>query len=224
MARFQDEYIVQLDGKTPKTPRGHSLALPTELLATLVAAEWRVQGQYVELALMPATRLAHTTLDAVSVARSQTAASLERYAGSDLLCYLAEAPASLVRRQVSAWAPLLDWARDVLGLEFVQTAGVVHQPQPAATLEKVGRIALRMDDFALAGCAFAAAMTASTILAFALRLGHLDGAGALAASRIEETFQEERWGVDAEAAERTQLLLNDAVMLERWFAALGTQG
>jgi chaperone required for assembly of F1-ATPase len=215
-----DRHELRLDGRTPKTPRGAPLSLPTEPLAELVAAEWRAQGELIAFAEMPATRLAHTALDAISAARAQTALALERYAAADLLCYLAEGPESLVRRQIAAWAPILDWAREELDLEFIQTTGIVHRPQPAATLVKVTALAGEMDDFTLAGTAFAASVMASAVLALALAHGRLDGPAALSASRIEETFQEERWGVDAEAAARTQLLLKDAVMLEHWFAAL----
>ena len=37
------------------------------------------------------------------------------YGGTDLLCYRAEAPEELVRRQAEAWDPLLDWAADRYG-------------------------------------------------------------------------------------------------------------
>ena len=57
-------------------------------------------------------------------------------------------------------------------------------------------------------------------MGFSVQRGRLTGAEAFALSRLDEAFQEERWGVDAEAAERTQRLAEEAAMLERWFAAL----
>lgn len=220
LARVGERHELRLDGKSPKTPRGATLSLPTEPLAQLIADEWRAQADQIIIAEMPATRLAHTALDAIPAARAQMALSLQRYAGDDLLCYLAEGPDSLVNRQMVAWSPLLDWTRAELGLEFIQTKGIVHRPQPATTLDRVATLATEMDDFMLAGTVFAASVLASAVLALALARGRVDGPAALSASRIEETFQEERWGVDAEAAARTELLLKDAVMLERWFAAL----
>ena len=213
-------FVIQLDGRIPRTPGGGDLAMPVRGLADMVAAEWSAQGDFIEFAEMPATRLVNTVLDGMPGSRTKTEAAIVDYAGSDLLCYLAEGPASLVRRQREVWSPLLDWALRDLGLEFVQTAGIMHRRQPAQTLAAVAQIASRADDFTLTGLAFAASLFGSAVLALALREGRLDGAGALAASRVEETFQEERWGVDEEAAARTRLLLRDARVLQAWFAML----
>src|SRR5579859_6287831 len=63
---------VRLDGRTPRTPQGRPLVLPTRALADLIADEWRVQGDLIAYASMPATRLAHTAIDAVAAAREPT--------------------------------------------------------------------------------------------------------------------------------------------------------
>ena len=81
-------------------------------------------------------------------------------------------------------------------------------------------IALGLDDFGLAGMAFGAALFGSAVLALGLLRGWVDGVQAFELSRLDEAWQEERWGVDDEAAERAERLKAEAVMLERWFAAL----
>ena len=58
------------------------------------------------------------------------------------------------------------------------------------------------------------------MLAFALQRGRVSGGEAFRLSRLDEAFQEERWGIDDEAAERADKLAAEAAMLERWFAAL----
>jgi chaperone required for assembly of F1-ATPase len=216
-----DGFAVRLDGRVPKSPGGHPLVLPTAALAELIAAEWAGQGEIIDIPAMAATRLAYTALDAVSAHRAETAAQVAAYAGSDLLCYFAETPRALVQRQERLWAPLLRWAEDDLGLAFVRTAGVIHQPQPPATIAGVQALAEAEDDFALVGLAFGAAHFGSAILALALRRGRINGDEAFQLSRLDETFQEEQWGVDAEAAARADAMAADAVMLERWFQALG---
>lgn len=213
-------FAVRLDGRSPKTPGGRSLTLPTEALAALVADEWAGQGEHILIATMPATRLANTALDRVPAAHAEVAAEVARYAGSDLLCYRAEEPASLVARQAREWGPLLDWARDELGIELKPVDGIVHRPQPARSLERARELAEGLDDVSLAGLAHATALLGSTVLGFALQRGRLSAEEAFALSRLDEAFQEERWGVDAEAAERTERLAAEAAMLERWFAAL----
>jgi chaperone required for assembly of F1-ATPase len=212
---------VRLDGRVPKSPGKHPIILPTTALAELVGGEWDVQGEFVVYANMPATRLAHSALDAVSAHRAETAAEVARFAGSDLICYFAEHPRSLVERQEAQWEPLLRWADQELGLLFIRGAGVVHQAQPPETLEAVRALAAAQDDFGLAGLAFGTALFGSAILALALQRGRINGDTAFSLSRLDEIFQEERWGVDAEAAARADALAADAIMLERWFRALG---
>ena len=213
-------FAVRLDGRAPRTPLGRPLSLPTRALAELIAREWREQGDWIALASMPATRLAHTAIDAVAAARGPTAEGVVRYAGADLLCYFAEEPARLVHRQEITWGPLLDWAREAHGLAFARAAGIVHQPQPPATLARLEALLAPMDDFSLAGLAFSAALFGSAILALALRDGRINADEAMAAARLDEIFQEEQWGIDAEAAARADAMAVEAVMAERWFAAL----
>jgi chaperone required for assembly of F1-ATPase len=213
-------FAVLLDGRTVRTPGGRPLLLPTRALADEIAAEWAAQGEFVEMAGMHATRLANTAVDSVSGAREATADQVARYAGSDLLLYFAEEPEGLVQRQSERWGPVLARAEAEAKLGFVRAAGIIHQDQPQAALEEVRRIALSLDDFGLAGLAFGAALFGSAILALALQRGWLDGLQAFELSRLDEAWQEERWGIDEEAAERAAKLLEEAEMLDRWFRAL----
>jgi chaperone required for assembly of F1-ATPase len=212
-------FEVRLNGRSPRSPGGRPLVLPTRALADLVAAEWVPREAFVPLAARPATRLAFTAIDADPPARDQAVSSIVGYAGADLLCYPAQAPRALATRQEAAWTPLLAWARDDLGLAFVQAPGLTHRPQPPETLANVATMAGGMDPFTLAGVAFAAALFGSTVLALALWRGRLDGPAALAASRIDEDFQAEQWGRDAEAAAAVQRLAADAAMAGRWLSA-----
>lgn len=215
-----DGHGVTLDGKPIKTPAGNALILPNPALADMIAREWDAQATHIEMAKMPATRLAFTAIDFVGSARDATAAEIGRYAGADAVCYFADGPDPLVERQVTRWGPVIDWAEQALGVEFVRVTGIRHQDQPAGTLLKLARRAEQEDDFGLVALAHATALFGSAILAFALHAGELDGPAALDLSRLDEIFQQERWGVDEEAAERAANMLAEAVMLERWFATL----
>jgi chaperone required for assembly of F1-ATPase len=213
-------FVVCLDGRTPRTPQGRPLILPARALADLIADEWRRQGDWIDQASMAATRLARTAIDAVSAARGATAEGVVRYAGSDLLCYFADGPIRLVHRQEKTWGPLLEWAREAHGLDFVRTAGIVHVPQPPETLSRLAALLATMDDFTLAGMAFAAPLFGSAVLALALREGRTNADEAMAAARLDEVFQEEQWGVDSEAAARADAMAVEAVTAEQWFSAL----
>lgn len=213
-------FNVLLDGRAVRTPEGHPLVLPSSALAQLVAAEWGLQGEHIVMAEMPLTRLAFTAVDRAPAARQEVADQIARYAGSDVLCYFAEEPRQLVERELAHWGPVLDWAERDLGLPLERAVGIVHTPQPQETLARARELALELDDFALTGLAAASGLLGSAVLAFALQRGELGGEAAFELSRLDEAFQEEKWGVDAEAAERTAGLRRQAIAFERWFRAL----
>ena len=210
---------VLLDGRQARTPGGKPLVLPTRALAELVAAEWAAQGEHLDLASMPATRLAHTAIENVPQAREAVAAEVARYAGSDLLCYHADQPADLAALHAQKWDPWLAWAGKELGVALTCTAGIGHITQPPESLERAKALALQLDDFALTALAAATPLLGSAVLAFALQRGALGGEEAYDLSRLDEAFQESKWGVDEEAAERTARLRGEARALEAWFGA-----
>jgi chaperone required for assembly of F1-ATPase len=217
-------FAILLDGRNLRGPKGAQTVLPNEPLAELVAEEWAAQGERLELGAMHATRLANTAVEAIPEARDATAQQIADYAASDLLCYRATEPAGLVARQAERWDPILARAAADLSLRFIPVHGIIHQQQPATTLDQVKALALRLDDFGLAGLAFGVPLFGSAMLSLALQRGWLSGAAAFDLSRLDEAWQEEKWGVDAEAAERTERLRGEATMLERWFAGLRTPG
>ncbi|HEY3695102.1 ATP12 family chaperone protein [Phenylobacterium sp.] len=214
-------FLVKLDERAVRTPGGARLVLPTEALARLIADEWAAQGERLEMAAMHATRLANTAIDAIPAAREPTAADVAQFAASDLLCYRAEAPAALTERQAERWDPILARAEREAGLSFVRARGIVHQAQPARTPARVRALALELDDFRLAGLAFGAALYGSAVLAIAALRAWLSAEEAFDLSRLDEAWQEDMWGEDAEAAQRTARLRGEARTLERWFRSLG---
>ena len=211
---------VLLDGRPVRTPAGVRMVLPTPALAQLVAGEWEAQAEHIVIDDMPAARLAFTAIDRAPQAREEVAAEIARHAGSDVLCYFADGPDLLVEREAAQWEPMLKWARQDLGLELIRVAGLMHRPQPAATLERATTLALELGDFELTGLVNAAGLLGSAVLAFALHRGRLGGEEAFDLSRLDEAFQEERWGIDEDAAIRTARLRHEAVVLGQWFEAL----
>lgn len=220
VAEVEGGWQVQLDSRNLRTPKAQLMVLPTRAIADLVAEEWNAQADVIEMATMHATRLANTAIETIGASRDGVADQIADYAGSDLVCYFAEDPAPLLARQTASWEPILATAEADEGLRFERCTGIVHRQQPAETLTRVREIALSLDDFSLAGLAFGVPLFGSAVLAIGLLRGWLDGEQAYTLSRIDEAFQEETWGVDEEAAERTARLLVEARMLDRWFRAL----
>ena len=213
-------FAVTLDGRTARTPAGAPLVVPSEALARLIAGEWAAQDETLDLAAMPASRLAATVIDRTSGAGAALAAEVAGYAGSDVLCYLADSPSSLVQEQATRWSPLLDWAAEALDVTLHPVTGVIHRPQPAAALARVEALVVALEPYAQAAVAYAAPLFGSAVLALAAQRGRLTAREAFDLSRLDEAHQEQRWGVDAEAAARTDRLRDEAAFLDRWFAAL----
>ena len=211
---------VLLDGRTPKTPAGAALILPSEALARLVADEWSAQGEHLDPATMPATRLASTAIDRIGQAREGVAEEVTRYLGSDALCYFADAPQGLVVEQEARWRPWLDWAARELSLPLRQAEGIGHVAQSDSVLRHGRELVLGLDDFSLTGLATATGLFGSAVLALGVQRGALSGVEAFELSRLDEAWQERQWGVDEEAAQRTAARRAEAELLDRWLAAL----
>ena len=220
VAEGEAGWAVLLDGRTPRTPAHARLILPTAAAARMVADEWAAQGEFLEPGTMPATRLASTAIDRVSRTREPVADEIAAYAGSDALCYLVEHPTSLVTRQMQEWTPWRDWAAAELGVALQPAQDIVHRAQDPAAIARVKALALSLDDFALTGLATAVPLFGSAVLGLAVQRGVLTGEAAFDLSRLEEAFQEEQWGVDADNADRTAARRAEAVLLEQWFRAL----
>ncbi|MEA3033740.1 MAG: hypothetical protein QOH86_1756 [Sphingomonadales bacterium] len=191
---------ILLDGRPVKTPARAPLVVPGEALADAIAAEWEGQGEAIDPRSMPLTGLANAALDRVAPDREAFARGLARYAEADLLCYRAEAPQALIRRQAAAWDPLLAWARRRFDVDFEVTAGVIHRAQPVATIERLGKAVLGRGPFELAGLAPLVTVSGSLVIALALAEGAASLEQAWSAATLDEAWQAEHWGDDPLAA------------------------
>jgi chaperone required for assembly of F1-ATPase len=220
VAVAEGAFTVTLDGKPVKTPGRAALALPALALAAAVAQEWRAQGATVEPITMPLTRLCSAAIGIAGDHRARLVADVLAFGRSDLLCYRAEGPDALIMRQAKAWDPLLDWAEARFGARLATSTGIVYVAQPAVAVEAFASAVDRLDPFRLAGLHGAASLTGSLVLALALLEGRLDAVHAFALSRIDEDYQAQIWGRDAEAEARAARHESELAAIERFLAAL----
>jgi chaperone required for assembly of F1-ATPase len=191
-----------LDGKKVRTPGKASLALPNAATAEALAEEWRAQGERIDPATMPLTRLANSAIDGVRGQEQAVVADIVRHAGSDLLSYRADGPQGLVDAQAKHWDPVLAWAERELDAPFGHVTGMVHVAQPASSLAQIERRLEAFDAFGLAALHVMTQLTGSALLALAVALGQLTPAEAWNAAHVDEDWQIAKWGEDSEAAER----------------------
>lgn len=201
VVRDGDGYGIALDGKPVRTPGRAALAVPTAPLAEAIADEWRAVNDTIDPRAMPLTGLANAAIDRVAPDPAGFAAGLARYGETDLLCYRAESPAPLIARQAAAWEPLLEWARRRYDVHFETVTGVMHRPQPDATVARLGEAVAARNAFELAALSPIVTVTGSLVLALALLERAADAATIWHAARIDDAWQAEQWGED-ELAQR----------------------
>jgi chaperone required for assembly of F1-ATPase len=197
-------FRVLLDGRPMRTPAKRELAVPSRALAEAVAAEWEAQGERIDPATMPLTRLVNSAIDGVTGREAEVRAEIAKYGASDLLCYRAEGPAELVRRQAEAWDPVLAWTREALGAPLVMGRGIVPVAQPEAVAAVMQRALEGLDAFSLAAHHVMTTLTGSALLALAHAGGRLSPEQAWWAAHVDEDWQISQWGEDAEAKARRE--------------------
>ncbi|WP_210036052.1 ATP12 family chaperone protein [Methylobacterium sp. PvR107] len=196
-------FRLTLDGRPANTPARNPLRLPDRALAEKIAAEWAAQDTQIDPARMPLTRLANTAIDGVAPRHAAVVDDLCAYAATDLVAYRAGDPERLVAAQGAAWDPILAWARDELGVQVILSEGIRHVEQPPGTVRALSdAVAAVTDPFQLAGLHTLTTLTGSLLIGLAVLRGHLTPAQAWAAAHVDETYQAEVWGRDAEAEAR----------------------
>lgn len=192
-------FALLLDGRPVKTPARAALAVPSQQLAEGIAGEWQAQGEMIAPRTMPLTGLANAAIDRIAPDPATFATGLAGYGESDLLCYRAEGPDELVRRQAEAWDPLLAWARSRYDVALEVVAGILPAAQPAATIERLGQAVAARTPFELAGLSPLVTISGSLVIALAVAGGASTPEQAWAAASLEDRWQTEKWGEDAEA-------------------------
>ena len=191
---------ILLDGKPVKTPGRADLALPTDALADAIADEWNAQDREIDPRFMSLTGLANAAIDRIAPDPAAFARGLAAYGESDLLCYRAEGPAPLVSRQAQSWDPILAWAQQYYDAVFELASGITHMPQPPESIARLNAAVAARDPFALAGLSPLVTISGSLLVALALAEGAISLDTAWAAATLDEQWQAEHWGDDAEAA------------------------
>jgi chaperone required for assembly of F1-ATPase len=234
MKRFYKETAVDLgdgghrillDGKPMRTPAKAVLVVPTRALAEAIAAEWGEVPDKADINVshLPLTRLAATGLDRVTTQRTRVIEDTAKYAGSDMLCYRASAPETLVKRQQETWQPLLDWAAERYGVRLVVIEGLAFVEQPADAVARLREAVAAHSDLGLSALYNLTHISGSLVVALAVAEGHLAAADAFAAAQLDELYQVERWGEDPIATKRHEGIRHDIEAGARFLALLAQQ-
>ena len=198
-----DGFAVLLDGRPIRTQGGGvDQIVPSEVLAQLLAKEWAEQGETIDPARFVARDLADHAIDTVSPDPAKTVEMLLAYADTDTLCYRAEPDEPFWHRQQAVWEPLVAEMERREDVRMERVSGIMHRPLKPETVDRLRARLTALDPFQLASLETLTGLAASLCIGLAALESEADGDALWNASNLEENWQAERWGEDAEAAER----------------------
>jgi chaperone required for assembly of F1-ATPase len=197
-----DGFSVTLDGKTPRTPGQKLVIVPYRPIAETMAAEWAEQGEMIDPEHMPTVRLINSAIEAGDERVPALRAEVVKYAANDLLLYRAESPQSLVDEQEKHWdAALVKLARH-FGIGFQPTVGIVHQPQPKPTLDRLTQAVADIGLIESVAMVSLVGITGSGLLVIAQREKLLTPDEVWTAAHVDEDHNIRLWGAVDEATSR----------------------
>jgi len=193
------QHVILLDDRLVKTPAKATLALPTQAMAETIAAEWDAQSDKIDPRTMPTTRSANAAIDKVTPQQAEVVALIAAYGEDDLLCYRAPAPQELIEQQKQAWDPILAWAADTLYAPLRTVKGVTHIEQPANSIRNLTAQVEVQTPFQLAALHDLVSMSGSLVIGLAAQASAFEIDELWTWSRLDELWQIEHWGQDADA-------------------------
>lgn len=191
------------------TPAKHPFSLPTQALAEAIDREWEGKKKFI-ISEMPMTSLAFTAIDRIATQKDAIIEALLVFADTDTLCYRApEEP--LQSRQKEHWDVVLGWSSLMLGVKWQVVESIMPLEQETALHAALEKYLASKDEWELAAFTVLASCFSSLVLAKAVVEGHLSAAEAYHLSRLEENFNDEQWGEDAEAKKRAARIEAEAL-------------
>lgn len=187
-------FAVALDGRIPKTPGMKQVVVPLEAIAAHMAGEWAAQEQFINPETMPMVRLVNSAVEAGDDSMEALRAEIVKYCGNDLMLYRADSPESLVRRQEELWDDVLVKLARQFGIAFQPTVGILHQPQPPATIDRLTALLETEDLLPLTAMNAIMSITGSGLLAMALRYRLVDAETVWLAAHVDEDHNIALWG------------------------------
>lgn len=196
-------FVVTLDGRQVRTP-GHKIPVivPAAAIATAMAEEWAAQGKFIDPGTMPTVRLVNSAVESGETMIPAFRDEVIKFAAGDMLLYRADSPAALVQAQDEIWDHCLVRLARHFEVRFQPTVGIIHQPQPDATIAKLAERLQGEGLLVLTTLVSITGLTGSGLLAIGLWHKLFTPDEVWAAAHVDEDFQVSLWGEDEEAVDR----------------------
>jgi len=201
--KTEDGYVLQLDGKTVKTPLGAPLASPGKTLADAIVQEWAAQGDDIVPGSMPMTQLLNTAIDRMRD-RDAITKSLLKYLDTDLLCYRIKEPEELVRRQKEVWDRWLTWFDEHFESPLETTYGLDALNQDPDTHKQIWNYLEGLDEYYFAILQIVTSLSGSIVLGLAFLEQEATAEDVYNAAELEEIYHSELAGEDVHGSDPVQ--------------------
>ena len=221
IAKVDGGYQVALDGRGIKTQGKRAQVVPSAALAELLAEEWRAQGEEIDPAGFPHRDMADYAIDRIATREDDILSKLIAFMETDTLCYRADPDEPLYKRQQEMWEPLVTALEAREGIRIERASGIIHKPQPPASLAKLRRRIDAFDPFTMAALFATTSLSASLTIGLATLEPDADAEALWDAANCEEDWQVELWGEDAEAADRRARRKRDFLRAVAFAGAVG---
>ncbi|MEP5937096.1 MAG: ATP12 family protein [Erythrobacter sp.] len=207
---------VTLDERPLKTVGGKQQIVASKELAQAMAAEWNAQGEMLDPKGLIMRDQTDFALDKVAVDPTETIARTLAYGETDTLCYRADPEDALFAQQQSVWEPIITAIEQREGVQFARVSGIVHRAHPDATLPHLEKRLAQMDPFQLAGLHTMASLAASLCIGLEALQPDADAQDLWQAATLEEEWQADLWGRDADAEADRLRKRDDFLGAFRW--------
>ncbi len=198
---------VQLDGRAINTQTGSPQVVPSEALAMMLASEWERQDEEIDPKSFIFRDMADYAIDIVAKDRASAIGNVTKFSQTDTLCYRGDPADALYKRQQELWEPLVAACEARHAIAFTRVSGIMHNPQPPGTVERLHEVLEGLDDFTLSGMQTLTTLAASVIVALEALEDDADADALFAIANAEEDWQADLWGWDYEAEDRRKVRL-----------------
>lgn len=201
--KTEDGWVIQLDGKTVKTPLAQPLASPNRTIADEIVREWSAQEDSIVPDSMPVTQLLTTAIDRTRD-RADITKQLLKYLDTDLLCYRVKEPAELAKRQKEVWDRWLTWFDEHFESPLEVTFGIEALNQDADTHKQIWNYLEALDEYYFAVLQIVTSLTGSIVLGLAFLEHEATPEDVYNAAELEEIYHAEIAGEDEHGADPVQ--------------------
>lgn len=188
--KTEDGYVIQLDGKTIKTPLAQPLAAPNKAIADEIVSEWSAQADDIIPDSMPVTQMLTTATDGIRE-RAAVTKTLLKYLDTDLLCYRVKEPVDLSKRQKETWDRWLTWFDEHFESPLEVTFGIEALTQDADTHKQIWNYLESLDEFYFTVLQIITSLTGSIVLGLAFIEHEASPEEIFAATELEEIYYAE---------------------------------